>query len=75
MHAHVVDARVLHVGHEVLALLGRPVRRVQLLLRRDAESLSTSFRKHGVQVSGEQTLREVQRRVLGPGPEPRVLLP
>jgi RIO kinase 1 len=47
----------------------------QLLLRRDAESLSTSFRKHGVQVSGEQTLREVQRRVLGPGPEPRVLLP
>lgn len=45
------------------------------LLRRDAESLATSFRKHGVGQSGEATLREVQRRALGPGPEPRVLLP
>ncbi len=47
----------------------------QQLLRRDAESLSTSFRKHGIQETGESTLREVQRRALGPAPEPRVVLP
>jgi len=45
------------------------------LLRRDAESLATSFRRHGLQMEGDQTLREVQRRALGPGPEPRVVLP
>ncbi|WP_414657672.1 RIO1 family regulatory kinase/ATPase [Deinococcus sp. VB343] len=45
------------------------------LLRRDAQSLAVSFRKHGLQESPEQTLREVQRRALGPAPEPRVLLP
>ncbi|MBI0446527.1 RIO1 family regulatory kinase/ATPase [Deinococcus sp. DB0503] len=45
------------------------------LLRRDAESLATSFRKHGLHETGEQTLREVQRRATGPGPKPRVLLP
>ncbi|WP_291426418.1 RIO1 family regulatory kinase/ATPase [Deinococcus sp.] len=45
------------------------------LLRRDAESLSTSFRKQGIQVPGEDTLREVQRRALGPAPTPRVTLP
>ena len=45
------------------------------LLRRDAESLATSFRKHGLTQSGEATLRDVQRRALGPGPEPRVELP
>lgn len=45
------------------------------LLHRDAESLATSFRKHGIHESGEATLREVQRRALGPGPTPRVLLP
>ncbi|MBB5236017.1 RIO1 family regulatory kinase/ATPase domain-containing protein [Deinococcus budaensis] len=45
------------------------------LLRRDAESLSTSFRRHGLSQSGEATLREVQRRALGPGPAPRVQLP
>ena len=45
------------------------------LLRRDAESLSTSFRKHGLHLGAEATLREVQRRALGPGPTPRVLLP
>ncbi|WP_135229170.1 serine protein kinase RIO [Deinococcus fonticola] len=45
------------------------------LLRRDAESLSTSFRKHGIQETGETTLREVQRRALGPGPAPRLVLP
>lgn len=45
------------------------------LLRRDAHSLSTSFRRHGLGHSGEATLREVQRRALGPGPEPRVQLP
>lgn len=45
------------------------------LLRRDAESLSTSFRKHGIYETGEATLREVQRRALGPGPEPRLVLP
>ncbi|WP_104991517.1 RIO1 family regulatory kinase/ATPase [Deinococcus sp. NW-56] len=45
------------------------------LLARDAQSLATSFRRHGVQESGEATLREVQRRALGPGPAPRVLLP
>ena len=45
------------------------------LLRRDAESLSTSFRKHGIHETGENTLREVQRRALGPGPEPRLVLP
>ncbi|MFC4426602.1 RIO1 family regulatory kinase/ATPase [Deinococcus navajonensis] len=47
----------------------------QSLLRRDAESLATSFRKHGLSVSGDQTLREVQRRALGPAPTPRVMLP
>lgn len=45
------------------------------LLRRDAQNLATSFRKHGIEQSGEQTLREVQRRVMGPGPAPRVVLP
>ena len=45
------------------------------LLRRDAESLSISFRKHGIQETGESTLREVQRRALGPGPAPRLVLP
>ena len=45
------------------------------LLRRDAESLATSFRKHGLHETGESTLREVQRRALGPGPEPRLVLP
>ncbi|MFC4638030.1 RIO1 family regulatory kinase/ATPase [Deinococcus hohokamensis] len=47
----------------------------QSLLRRDAESLATSFRKHGLSVGGDQTLREVQRRALGPAPAPRVTLP
>lgn len=47
----------------------------QQLLRRDAESLASSFRRHGLQVEGEQTLREVQRRAAGPGPTPRVSLP
>ncbi|GBF07041.1 RIO-like kinase [Deinococcus aerius] len=45
------------------------------LLRRDAESLATSFRKHGIQADAEATLREVQRRAGGQGPKPRVLLP
>ncbi|WP_022800110.1 RIO1 family regulatory kinase/ATPase domain-containing protein [Deinococcus ficus] len=45
------------------------------LLRRDAESLAVSFRRHGIHESGETTLREVQRRALGPGPEPRMVLP
>ncbi|ACO47004.1 RIO1 family regulatory kinase/ATPase [Deinococcus deserti] len=47
----------------------------QALLRRDAESLATSFLKHGLQISGDQTLRDVQRRALGPAPTPRVTLP
>ncbi|MFC6618822.1 RIO1 family regulatory kinase/ATPase [Deinococcus radiophilus] len=46
-----------------------------LLLRRDAQSLSSSFRRHGVQWTGEQTLREVRRRAQGAGPEPRLCLP
>ncbi|WP_034385589.1 RIO1 family regulatory kinase/ATPase [Deinococcus sp. YIM 77859] len=45
------------------------------LPRRDAESLAGSFRPHGLETTGEQTLREVQRRAAGPGPTPRVLLP
>ena len=45
------------------------------LLRRDVQSLTTSFRRHGVQETPEGTLREVQRRALGPAPEPRVVLP
>lgn len=45
------------------------------LLRRDAESLTTSFRKHGLREDAEATLREVQRRALGPGPAPRLVLP
>lgn len=45
------------------------------LLRRDADSLSLSFKKHGIQITGEATLREVQRRALGPAPTPRVVLP
>lgn len=45
------------------------------LLARDAQSLVTSFRKHGIQAEAESTLREVQRRALGPAPEPRILLP
>ncbi|GGO27577.1 RIO1 family regulatory kinase/ATPase [Deinococcus humi] len=47
----------------------------QELLRRDAHSLATSFRKHGVQVDGEATLREAQRLARGKGPEPRIVLP
>lgn len=47
----------------------------QELLQRDAASLSKSFRRHGIAETAEQTLREVQRRALGPAPEPRVLLP
>ena len=45
------------------------------LLRRDAQSLATSFRKHGLQTDGETTLREVQRLARGKGPEPRIVLP
>ncbi|MDB5044799.1 MAG: SudD, partial [Deinococcus sp.] len=45
------------------------------LLRRDADSLSMSFRRHGIQTDGEATLREVQKRALGPAPTPRVVLP
>lgn len=45
------------------------------LLRRDADSLSMSFRRHGIQADGETTLREVQKRALGPAPTPRVVLP
>lgn len=45
------------------------------LLRRDADSLSMSFRRHGIQTSGEATLKEVQKRALGPAPTPRVVLP
>lgn len=47
----------------------------QDLLRRDAQSLATSFKRHGIQADAESTLREVQRRALGPAPEPRVVLP
>ncbi len=47
----------------------------QELLRRDAHSLATSFRKHGVQADGEVTLREAQRLARGKGPEPRIVLP
>ncbi|MBZ9712302.1 RIO1 family regulatory kinase/ATPase domain-containing protein [Deinococcus multiflagellatus] len=45
------------------------------LLARDAQSLVTSFRKHGVHADTQSTLREVQRRALGPAPAPRLLLP
>ncbi|ANE44526.1 RIO1 family regulatory kinase/ATPase domain-containing protein [Deinococcus puniceus] len=45
------------------------------LLRRDADSLSMSFRRHGIQTSGEATLKEVQKRALGPAPTPRLVLP
>lgn len=45
------------------------------LLRRDADSLSMSFRRHGIQTDGEATLKEVQKRALGPAPTPRLLLP
>ncbi|KQR04567.1 serine protein kinase RIO [Deinococcus sp. Leaf326] len=45
------------------------------LLRRDAQSLVTSFRKHGIQTDTETTLREVQRRAQGPAPAPRLVLP
>lgn len=45
------------------------------LLRRDADSLSMSFRRHGIQQGGEATLKEVQKRALGPAPTPRVVLP
>ncbi|UBV42319.1 serine protein kinase RIO [Deinococcus taeanensis] len=45
------------------------------LLARDAHSLATSFRKHGLHADGQSVLREVQRRALGPAPEPRLLLP
>ncbi|OOV14693.1 RIO1 family regulatory kinase/ATPase [Deinococcus sp. LM3] len=47
----------------------------QTLLARDAQSLATSFRKHGIQTDGQSVLRDVQRRALGPAPEPRLLLP
>ncbi|GAA0523184.1 serine protein kinase RIO [Deinococcus depolymerans] len=47
----------------------------QTLLARDAQSLATSFRKHGIHADGTQVLRDVQRRALGPAPEPRLLLP
>ncbi|WP_371864476.1 RIO1 family regulatory kinase/ATPase domain-containing protein [Deinococcus kurensis] len=45
------------------------------LLARDAQSLATSFRKHGIHADGPSVLRDVQRRALGPAPEPRLLLP
>lgn len=45
------------------------------LLARDAQSLATSFRKHGIHADGQSVLRDVQRRALGPAPEPRLLLP
>ncbi|THF70159.1 serine protein kinase RIO [Deinococcus sp. Arct2-2] len=45
------------------------------LLRRDADSLSMSFRRHDIYTDGEATLREVQKRALGPAPTPRVVLP
>ncbi|OLV18189.1 RIO1 family regulatory kinase/ATPase domain-containing protein [Deinococcus marmoris] len=47
----------------------------QQLLGRDAQSLATSFRKHGIQTDGDATLREVQRLARGKGPEPRIVLP
>ncbi len=47
----------------------------QQLLRRDVQSLVTSFRKHGIQTEPEDTLREVQRLARERGPEPRVMLP
>ncbi|WP_370657296.1 RIO1 family regulatory kinase/ATPase [Deinococcus sp. KNUC1210] len=47
----------------------------QLLLERDAASLSRSFTRHGVNESAEATLREVQKRARQPGPQPRVQLP
>lgn len=47
----------------------------QELLRRDVQSLVTSFRRHGIQADAEAVLRDVQRRVQGPAPEPRVVLP
>ena len=47
----------------------------QDLLRRDVQSLVTSFRKHGVQADPDAVLRDVQRRAQGPAPEPRLLLP
>ncbi|MXV19384.1 RIO1 family regulatory kinase/ATPase [Deinococcus xianganensis] len=47
----------------------------QGLLARDAQSLATSFRKHGIHADGQSVLRDVQRRALGPAPEPRLLLP
>ncbi|ALW87717.1 RIO1 family regulatory kinase/ATPase [Deinococcus actinosclerus] len=45
------------------------------LLARDTQSLATSFRKHGIHTDGPSVLRDVQRRALGPAPEPRLLLP
>ncbi|GGS02525.1 RIO1 family regulatory kinase/ATPase domain-containing protein [Deinococcus sedimenti] len=45
------------------------------LLARDAQSLATSFRKHGIHADGPGVLRDVQRRAQGPAPEPRLLLP
>ncbi|PNY80655.1 serine protein kinase RIO [Deinococcus koreensis] len=47
----------------------------QDLLRRDVQSLVTSFRRHGIQADPDTVLRDVQRRVTGPAPAPRVLLP
>lgn len=45
------------------------------LLRRDAQSLATSFKKHGIQATGLETLREVYRQAGGAAPTPRVVLP
>lgn len=45
------------------------------LLERDAASLSSSFRRHGIRISPEETLREVHRGLEHPAPTPRLVLP
>lgn len=45
----------------------------QDLLRRDIQSLGTSFRRHGLQTDPEAIWREVQRLVRGAGPVPRTV--
>lgn len=65
---------------DVSRLTPRPSPNFSEGLRRDVPSLSTTFRKHGLHEngpsgSGDGTLREVQRHLSGPAPEPRVRLP
>ncbi len=45
----------------------------EALLRRDAQSLSTNFKRFDIDMTAEQILQEAQRRLKGPAPTPRTV--